>query len=108
MPNSEHIVTSYEDELIELARSISEMGGLVEKAISNATDALIRSDADLAMATVGKKLAALPRVQWLHDDLSRHALRSLYDSAFGDWIDADSTHCVCTKKNWFASLTRYT
>ncbi|MEQ8446982.1 MAG: phosphate signaling complex protein PhoU [Pelagibacterium sp.] len=61
MPNSEHIVTSYEDELIELARSISEMGGLVEKAISNATDALIRSDADLAMATVAadKKVDAM-------------------------------------------------
>ena len=61
MPNSEHIVTSYEDELIELARSISEMGGLVEKAISNATDALIRSDADLALATVAadKKVDAM-------------------------------------------------
>ncbi|WP_417579741.1 phosphate signaling complex protein PhoU [Pelagibacterium sp.] len=62
MPNSnEHIVTSYEDELIELARSISEMGGLVEKAISNATDALIRSDAELALATVAadKKVDAM-------------------------------------------------
>ena len=62
MPNSsEHIVSSYEDELIELARSISEMGGLVEKAISNATDALIRSDADLALATVAadKKVDAM-------------------------------------------------
>ncbi|WP_338607726.1 phosphate signaling complex protein PhoU [Pelagibacterium nitratireducens] len=62
MPNSsEHIVSSYEDELIELARSISEMGGFVEKAISNATDALIRSDADLALATVAadKKVDAM-------------------------------------------------
>jgi phosphate transport system protein len=62
MPNSnEHIVTSYEDELTELARAISEMGGLVEKAISNATDALIRSDADLALATVAadKKVDAM-------------------------------------------------
>ncbi|AEQ50352.1 phosphate signaling complex protein PhoU [Pelagibacterium halotolerans] len=62
MPNSnEHIVTSYEDELTELARSISEMGGLVEKAITNATDALIRSDADLALATVAadKKVDAM-------------------------------------------------
>jgi len=62
MPNSsEHIVSSYEDELIELARSISEMGGLVEKAISNATDALIRSDADLALSTVAadKKVDAM-------------------------------------------------
>ena len=37
------------------------MGGLVEKAISNATDALIRSDADLALATVAadKKVDAM-------------------------------------------------
>lgn len=62
MPNTtEHIVSSYEDELTELARSISEMGGLVEKAIVNATDALIRSDADLAMATIAadKKIDAM-------------------------------------------------
>ena len=62
MPNpNDHIVTSYEDELTELARSISEMGGLVEKAISNATEALIRSDAELAMATVAadKKVDAM-------------------------------------------------
>ncbi len=62
MPMSnEHIVTSYEDELTELARSISEMGGMVEKAISNATEALIRSDADLAMTTVAadKKIDAM-------------------------------------------------
>ena len=62
MPNpNDHIVTSYTDELTELARSISEMGGLVEKAIVNATDALIRTDTDLAMATVAgdKKIDAM-------------------------------------------------
>ena len=62
MPNpNDHIVTSYADELTELARSISEMGGLVEKAIVNATDALIRSDTELAMATVAadKKIDAM-------------------------------------------------
>jgi phosphate transport system protein len=61
MPNNEHIVSSYEDELTELARSISEMGGLVEKALANAVDALIRADHDLAMATVAadKKIDAM-------------------------------------------------
>ena len=60
-PSTEHIVTSYEDELTELARSISEMGGLVEKAIVNATEALIRSDSDLALTTVAadKKIDAM-------------------------------------------------
>lgn len=50
--NSEHIVRSYEDELTELARHISEMGGLVEQAIANATEALINSDTELALQTV--------------------------------------------------------
>ncbi|WMT87622.1 phosphate signaling complex protein PhoU [Pelagibacterium sp. 26DY04] len=60
-PSTEHIVTSYEDELTELARSISEMGGLVEKAIVNATEALIRADSELALATVAadKKIDAM-------------------------------------------------
>ncbi len=63
MPNSEHIVSSYEDELTELARAISEMGGLVEKALANAVDALVRADNDLAMATVAadKKIDAMQR-----------------------------------------------
>ena len=51
-PISDHIVTSYEDELTELARLISEMGGLVEKAIVRATEALIRMDKDLAASTI--------------------------------------------------------
>ncbi|WP_332718913.1 phosphate signaling complex protein PhoU [Pelagibacterium mangrovi] len=60
-PSTEHIVTSYEDELTELARTISEMGGLVEKAIVNATEALIRSDSELALATIAadKKIDAM-------------------------------------------------
>lgn len=42
--NSEHIVTSYEDELTGLARSIAEMGGMVEAAISTAIEALLKLD----------------------------------------------------------------
>jgi phosphate transport system protein len=42
--SSEHIVTSYEDELTLLAKSISEMGGMVEDAISIASEALLRLD----------------------------------------------------------------
>ncbi|WP_196259896.1 phosphate signaling complex protein PhoU [Pelagibacterium limicola] len=61
MPNNEHIVSSYEDELTELARAISEMGGLVEKALANAVDALVRTDEELAMAVVvaDKKIDAM-------------------------------------------------
>jgi phosphate transport system protein len=49
---SEHIVTSYEDELTLLAQSISEMGGEVEAAVSNAVRALLKLDHQLARETI--------------------------------------------------------
>ena len=48
---SGHIVTSYEDELTLLAQSISEMGGEVEAAVSNAVRALLKIDHQLARDT---------------------------------------------------------
>lgn len=46
MPNSqnEHIVTSYEEELTQLASSITKMGGQVEAAMSASIDALLKLD----------------------------------------------------------------
>jgi phosphate transport system protein len=41
---NEHIVTSYEDELINLNKAISEMGGMVEQAITDAASALLKLD----------------------------------------------------------------
>ena len=52
--HSEHIVTSYEEELTHLAQAISEMGGEVEAAVSNGTRALLKLDADLARATIAR------------------------------------------------------
>jgi len=49
-PLSEHIVTSYEDELINLNKAISEMGGMVEQAITDAATALLRLDYEGAKA----------------------------------------------------------
>jgi phosphate transport system protein len=49
-PLSEHIVTSYEDELINLNKAISEMGGMVEQAITDAATALLRLDHEGARA----------------------------------------------------------
>jgi phosphate transport system protein len=50
--HNEHIVSSYEDELTQLAQTISEMGGLVEAAIVDATKALLKLDHPLARATI--------------------------------------------------------
>ncbi len=41
---NDHIVTSYKDELINLTKAISEMGGMVEHAIIDAANALLRLD----------------------------------------------------------------
>lgn len=45
---NEHIVSSYEDELTNLQTAVSEMGGLVEQAIIDATTALLRLDHEAA------------------------------------------------------------
>ncbi|HEV7345961.1 MAG TPA: phosphate signaling complex protein PhoU [Devosia sp.] len=54
MPNigTEHIVTSYNDELAALAQAIAEMGGQVEVAIENGTKALLKLDRELADVTI--------------------------------------------------------
>ena len=46
---NEHIVSSYEDELTLIARLISEMGGMVELSITDATTALLKLNHDLAI-----------------------------------------------------------
>lgn len=61
--DSGHIVSSYEEELTDLARSIAEMGGMVEAALSDAIDALLRLDHDKA-----KEVVAADR---LVDDVQR-------------------------------------
>jgi phosphate transport system protein len=45
---AQHIVTSFEDDLQGLARSIAEMGGRAEQLVERSTTALLRSDPDLA------------------------------------------------------------
>ena len=49
---SEHTVASYDKELGQLGRNIAEMGGLAEKMISDAMDALLGMDVELARAVV--------------------------------------------------------
>ncbi len=54
MPNnaSDHIVSSFTDELNNLAQAIAEMGGQVEVAIENGTRALLKLDRELADVTI--------------------------------------------------------
>src|SRR5437868_3684828 len=60
---SQHIVTSFEDDLQGLSRSIAEMGGRAEQIVENAIGALLNADANLAldMLEADKKVDALHR-----------------------------------------------
>ncbi|RYC34025.1 phosphate signaling complex protein PhoU [Lichenibacterium minor] len=49
---AQHTVTSYDQELESLGRKIAEMGGIAEKMLSDAMDALSGLDVDLAQSVV--------------------------------------------------------
>jgi phosphate transport system protein len=59
----DHIVKAYDKELEQLGRKIAEMGGIAEKMLSDATDALAGLDIELAQRTVSNdvRLDALQR-----------------------------------------------
>ena len=67
---SQHIVTSYEDELKGLSRSIAEMGGLAEQLVDQSITALLRSDAALARSVV----AADRQIDDLHRQIEERAI----------------------------------
>ncbi|MCJ2031063.1 phosphate signaling complex protein PhoU [Methylobacterium sp. J-043] len=60
---ADHIVSSYDTDLENLRRSIAEMGGVAEKMMTDATDALVRRDTTLAQAVIvaDKRLDLLQR-----------------------------------------------
>ena len=61
---SSHTVGSYDDELTGLAAQISDMGGMVEAAVADATRALLKLDHDLAKSVItqDKTIDALHRL----------------------------------------------
>ena len=67
---AQHIVTSYEDELRGLARSIAEMGGHAEQIVERSITALLRSDPDLAQAAI----QADKRVDQFHRAIEERAV----------------------------------
>jgi len=53
----EHIVSAYEDELVQLAASITQMGGTVEMALTDAVEALLRGDPAAAKLVIERDRA---------------------------------------------------
>ena len=52
LTQTDHTVASYDEELTRLATMISEMGGMVEAAVADATRALLKLDHELARAVI--------------------------------------------------------
>jgi phosphate transport system protein len=70
MAQHQHIVTSFEDELQGLARSIAEMGGRAEQIVERSIAALLRSDPDLAHEVI----EADKKVDRLHRQIEESAI----------------------------------
>jgi phosphate transport system protein len=70
---SEHTVAAFDEELGELAVRVAQMGGLVEKALTEAVLALDRADEDLARRVI----EADGRVDELERDIEERAVRMI-------------------------------
>jgi phosphate transport system protein len=70
---TDHTVKAFDKDLAELGAKIAEMGGLTEKMLTDAIDALLRLDLDLARATI----ATDPRVDALEREVEERAVLTL-------------------------------
>ena len=70
---SDHIVKAYDKELEILGRKIAEMGGIAEKMLSDAMDALVDFDTRLAQTTVDSD----PRLDLLQRDIEEQAILTI-------------------------------
>jgi phosphate transport system protein len=66
----QHIVTSYEDELKALSRTITDMGGRAEQLVDRSITALLRSDSALARSVI----AADREIDLLHRQIEERAI----------------------------------
>lgn len=70
---ADHIVKSYDKELDALERSIAEMGGIAEKMVIDAMDALAQSDAALARQVI----ASDERLDQLQREIEENAILTI-------------------------------
>jgi phosphate transport system protein len=70
---AEHIVSSYDADLQSLRRRITEMGGVAEKMLSDAIDALVRREVPLAQTVI----AADPRLDVLQREIEETAILTI-------------------------------
>ncbi len=70
---SDHIVSSYDVELQDLRRHISEMGGIAEKMLADASSALVDHDGELAQSVI----AADGRLDLLQREAEERAILTI-------------------------------
>jgi len=70
---NEHISKAFDTDLQELTRKVAEMGGLAEREIADAIQALTRRDVDLAMRVV----AADPAIDALQQEIEEKAVLTI-------------------------------
>jgi phosphate transport system protein len=70
---ADHIVRAYDKELEILGQKIAEMGGIAEKMLSDAMDALTGFDVKLAQATINSD----PRLDILQRDIEEQAILTI-------------------------------
>ena len=73
MMMSEHTTKAFDVDLQELTRKVSEMGGLAEREVADAIQALTRRDAELAKRVV----AADPAIDALQQDIEEKAILTI-------------------------------
>src|SRR5258707_12428294 len=73
MAISDHATKAFDIDLQELTRLVAEMGGLAEKLVADAVDALAQRDADRAQRTV----AADPEIDALQAQIEEKAVLTI-------------------------------
>jgi phosphate transport system protein len=69
----EHTAKAFDDDLQEIARLVSEMGGLAERQIVESVDALVRRD----VSTASRVVASDGEIDKLQRDLESHAVLTI-------------------------------
>jgi len=70
---TDHTVRAYDDELMEIGRKITEMGGIAETMLANAIQSLVKGDTDLAQRVT----ATDPKLDVLEREIEEKAILTI-------------------------------
>ena len=70
---SDHIVRAYDEDLMEIGRKITEMGGIAETMLSNVMQALVKGDTGLAQRVI----ATDPKLDVLEREIEEKAILTI-------------------------------